>query len=206
MCPLQGFSRLEGHPRSVDPGVPVAAPQPSRDRVERVLHDDFAGSGPLAGRAIGRDTWRQAVGTRPGDFVVDGVSALVRVSPESSSKVVRNLAALVRPAAGRIVYTVPWKDPAAVGLSAEVIPPGKRSGEGERGRAGLILWQDADNYVVVSTWLDDAYSGVSLSSFYRIDAFEELFDAVWTNVGTRIRWGEPYRLDLDYVNGWFVSD
>ena len=201
--PLWGMRRFEAHPMSIDLELGHPPGRPLRRRGDQVLRDDFVGTGPLAGRAIGAHVWKQALCTRPGEFVLDEGTALVRVSPESSSKVVRNLIALVRPVAGRIAYTVPWKDPAAVSLSAEIVPPGTGRGAGDRGRAGLILWQDADNFVVVSTWLDDSYAGVSLSSFYRLDGFEELFDAVWTNVGTRIEWGQPYRLDLDCVEGWF---
>src|SRR5690606_8205248 len=31
-------------------------------------------------------------------------------------------------------------------------------------------------------------------SFYCLGGFEDIYDAVWTNVGRRIQWGTPYRL------------
>ncbi|MCA9873786.1 MAG: hypothetical protein KC441_09025, partial [Anaerolineales bacterium] len=57
-----------------------------------------------------------------------------------------------------------------------------------------VFWQDADNLLLVSTWLDDFYDGTSISSFFLLKGFEELYDAVWTNVGRRISWGQPYHI------------
>jgi hypothetical protein len=42
--------------------------------------------------------------------------------------------------------------------------------------------------------LDDVFAGSSISSFFTINGFEDLYDAVWTNVGSRIRWGVTHRL------------
>ncbi|HEY9605778.1 MAG TPA: hypothetical protein V6C85_29500, partial [Allocoleopsis sp.] len=55
-------------------------------------------------------------------------------------------------------------------------------------------WQDTNNYIIINNWLDDFYGGASVSSFFYLDGFEELYDAVWTNVGSRIYWGVPYTL------------
>jgi hypothetical protein len=35
-----------------------------------------------------------------------------------------------------------------------------------------------------------------LSSFFTIAGFEDLYDAIWTNVGGRITWGRPLRMKL----------
>ena len=47
--------------------------------------------------------------------------------------------------------------------------------------------QDDGNALIVSTWLDDEYEGASISSFFRLGGFEDLYDAIWTNVGDRVR-------------------
>jgi len=98
------------------------------------------------------------------------------------------------PAQGRTLYTVGWDDPDFVDLAVSVRPPGTRRGEGHQGRGGLVLWQDDDTYVVVNTWLDDDFAGSSISVFPHLGGFEDVFDAVWVNVGDRIRWGSRYRL------------
>ncbi|MEB3337939.1 MAG: hypothetical protein VKJ46_10780, partial [Leptolyngbyaceae bacterium] len=73
-------------------------------------------------------------------------------------------------------------------------PPGTGRHQDQKGRGGLIFWQDDHNYITVSTWLDDWYQGASISSFFYLKGFEELYDAVWTNVGSRVYWGIPYLL------------
>ena len=85
-------------------------------------------------------------------------------------------------------------DPAFADVEVEIVPPGTRQGEGERGRGGIVVWQDARNYFIVNTWLDDVYDGTSISSFFFLDGREDLYRAVWTNAGRRVTWGVPYRL------------
>jgi hypothetical protein len=84
--------------------------------------------------------------------------------------------------------------PAYADLEAEIEPPGSARGEGERGRAGLIFFQDEANYLIVNTWHDDQFQGASVSSFHRVDGKEDVYRAVWTNVGDRIQWGSRYRM------------
>ena len=62
------------------------------------------------------------------------------------------------------------------------------------GAEAVDLRQDDDNELIVATWLDDVYDGTSISSFFRLDGYEDLYDAIWTNVGRRVTWGVPYRL------------
>jgi hypothetical protein len=62
----------------------------------------------------------------------------------------------------------------------------------------VVFWQDDDNAVIVSTWLDDHYDGTSMSSFFRLGGYEDLYDAIWTNLGRRISWGRPYRLRVAF--------
>jgi hypothetical protein len=79
-------------------------------------------------------------------------------------------------------------------VQLDITPPGTQRKQGEKGRGGLIFWQDANNYITISTWLDDSYGGASISSFFYLKGFEDLYDAVWTNVGSRVYWGIPYTL------------
>jgi hypothetical protein len=103
-----------------------------------------------------------------------------------------------QPNPNRTFYTLSWADPGAADLEVEVTAPGSGRGEWERGRGGLVFWQDAAHYLVVNTWLDDHYDGASVSSFFYLDGFENLFDAIWTNVGDRITWGVAYRLRAQF--------
>lgn len=103
-----------------------------------------------------------------------------------------------RPNPGRTIYGVPWSDTRGANLSMEVTPPGTARGQGHRGRSGVAFWQDEDNHFIVNTWIDDAMVGVSLSAFLRLGGREKMFewDAVWTNVGSRISHGVPFVLSV----------
>ena len=154
------------------------------------VDDDLAGvEGDLAGRPVaGLDSvWSRTTGR--GRILVTPNGGQVDASAST-------------PLAGRTVYTIP--NP-VVGISAksveleiDVLAPGSGRDQGEKGRAGVVFWQDDDNVLFVSTWLDDHYAGTSVSSFFRLGGFEELYDAIWTNVGTRIAWGRPYRLRVAF--------
>ena len=52
--------------------------------------------------------------------------------------------------------------------------------------------------------MNDAY-GTSISAFFQVDGFEELYDAVWTNVGRRIRWGVPYDFRVAFDGSRFLA-
>ena len=86
----------------------------------------------------------------------------------------------------------------------EITPPGTKRGEWEFGRGGLVFWQDDDNQLIVNTWLDDFYDGTSISSFFHLRGFEEIYDAVWTNVGRRVQWGVPYRLRVAFDGNHYI--
>ena len=100
------------------------------------------------------------------------------------------------PLPGRTLYTIAWDDPDFAELEVTLTPPGTSRGQSEHGTAGFCLWQDDGHHLLVNTWLDDCYGGASLSSFPTIGGFEDLYDAIWTNVGDRIAWGRPLRLRL----------
>jgi hypothetical protein len=95
---------------------------------------------------------------------------------------------------GRTVYTVAWENPEFADIQVEITPPGSKRGQGEKGRGGLIFWQDSNNYIIINNWLDDWFAGASISSFFTINGFEDLYDAVWTNVGDRVSWGVTHKL------------
>ncbi len=114
------------------------------------------------------------------------------------------LASTITPNPGRSLYTFNWHDIAFASLAVDIMPPGTARGQGERGRGGLVFWQDPENYIVISTWLDDSYAGASISSFYRLNGVEEMFDTVWTNVGRRIEWGKSYNLRADFDGAVFM--
>jgi hypothetical protein len=178
------FRDFEAHPRQV-PLPPALGLRPPGIAVahEVAVSDDFAGpAAELAGRvpAGANGAWQRELGD--GEIRLDGRGA-ARVQADKS-----------RPNPNRTFYTLPWPDPALADLEVEITPPGSGRGEWERGRAGLVFWQDAANYLVINSWLDDHYDGASVSSFFYLDGFENLFDAIWTNVGDRITWGVPYRL------------
>jgi hypothetical protein len=95
---------------------------------------------------------------------------------------------------GRTGYGIEWHRPDFADLEVEITPPGSARGQGEGGRAGLVFWQDDANFLLVNDWLADSYAGASISCFSCVGGFEDLYDAVWSNVGDRVRWGAAHRL------------
>lgn len=185
---------FEAHPRAIplpDGLVPAALPWVPAPGATACA-DTFTGAtGDLEGRAtsLGARTWHRLTGT--GRFSVRGGRACVLASRET-------------PNPGRTAYGIPWHDPHFADLEVEIIPPGTRRGEGHQGRGGIVVWQDAQHYFIVNTWLDDVYDGTSVSSFFVLGGKEDLFRAVWTNVGRRITWGVPYRMRVT-TNGLFYQ-
>jgi hypothetical protein len=175
---------LEAHPRALDlPGELCTAPRSLSPGAALAWSEHFAYPlGDLAGHSGPAGTWQRTLGR---DHFVVTESGHLAVRAERAS-----------PAHGRTLYTVDWDDPGFADLAVTVRPPGTRRGEGHRGRGGLVLWQDESTYLVVNTWLDDGFAGSSVSVFPHLGGFEDVFDAVWVNVGERIRWGVPYRLRL----------
>ncbi len=173
---------LEAHPRTVTiPSLELNTPW-WREGTDTVIQDDFKdGQGDLAGKSTsqGDRIWQKTIGK--GVFKIQ--SGRVKVDAD-----VKN------PNPGRTAYTVPWDNPDLADLSVTILPPGKERGQGEKGRGGLISWQDKDNYIIINTWLDDFYEGESISCFFRIAGFEEIYDAVWSNIGAAIAFGQPYTL------------
>jgi hypothetical protein len=190
-CFLRDF---EAHPRTipVPPGFEFERREIPYGELVAIEDTFVGGARDLMGRKadVGNTTWRRDVGI--GSFALDGQGA------------VKVLATRTEPCPGRTAYTVAWDNPRFVDGSVEITMPGMGRGEGERGRGGLIFWQDDRNYLTISTWVNDAY-GMSLSSFFQRDGYEELYDAVWTNIGTRIHWGVPYVLRVRFDSQTFVA-
>lgn len=159
--------------------------------------DRFEGQpGDLADHDGPLGRWRQITGRRPVNVIAaDGGAGGAEVGPLVAPPEGR-LARLVQASGQRTAYVV---DGGPSGwIETEITPPGSGRGEGHGGRAGLVLYQDPDNYLIVNDWLDDSYPGASVSVFRRLDGYEEVYDAVWVNVGDRIRWGRPHRLAVGY--------
>jgi hypothetical protein len=188
-CVLRDF---EAHPRRIR--VPLDLGEswhPQGTRI--VVRDDFeSGPGELAGRStpVGSRTWRRQVGQ--GEFLLTGSLALaVRGSVQE-------------PCPGRTAYSIPWSNPRFADVSVQITPPGTRKGTGERGRGGVIFWQDAKNYITLSIFIDDWY-GMSIAAFFYRDGYEELYDAVWSNIGKRVHWGMPYSFKVVFDSHRFTA-
>lgn len=182
-----GASRsFEAHPRSIrlpevlDMGEPWVR---KGDRV--VVADDFSGEpGDLDGRRTptGDARWKRLIG-RGVIEVSDRRSARVRASPKE-------------PCPGRTAYVLDWPHGDFVDLEMTVTPPGSNAGERNQTTSGFILYQDPDNYVTLNAYKADYYKGGSVSTFFRYGGFEDVYDAVWTNVGDRIAFGKRARLRM----------
>lgn len=160
-----------------DPWLPPAGIAVAADALD-------GAPGDLDGRALpsGGVAWHRLRGS--GVLEIDGAGgARWRAGP-------------AQPLPERTIYAIDWADHGFADLEVTLTPPGSARGQREHGTAGFCLWQDEDNHLLVNTWLDDGYGGASLSSFFNIDGFEDLYDAIWTNVGDRVTWGRPLRLRL----------
>lgn len=181
------LTTIEVQPRHLDlpPSLrPTAIPIPAICAEPREVVDEFDGpDGALDGRPHPSGAiWRRSVGT-----------GAIEVTPRTA----RVAATAERPLPGRLVHTIDAPGPLPIELEIDVLPPGSGRGTGHRGRAGVIFENERDA-LIVATWLDDSYAGASVSSFFRKDGFEDLYDAVWSNVGQRIMHGRPYRLKVAF--------
>jgi len=177
---------FEAHPRRfrlpdlLDMGGPWLR---TGDRV--VIADDFSGKqADLDGREtpVGRARWKRVIGD--GVIELDGRgSARVRGSPQE-------------PCPGRTAYCVDWPHADFVDLEVTITPPGNRIGHGQRTTAGFIIYQDSRNYMTLNAYRADYYGGGSVSTFFKFNGFEDIYDAIWSNVGNRVTYGKPLRLRL----------
>jgi hypothetical protein len=180
------FSRFEAHPRMIPlPSALDLGPSWQAAGTRLRAADSF--SGPVADlegkpTAVGGKTWGRVFG--PGVFVLTGCGG-VRVDADAG-----------RPNPGRTAYAIDWDDPDLADVEVEMIPPGTGPGQREMPRGGLVFWQDPDNYLLVSDYIEDSHVGKSVSSFFRRDGKEDLYEAVWSCVGNRIHWGVPHRFRI----------
>lgn len=174
-------------PRRIPVPPALAVPLPWVPQGSTVLvADHFAGScadldgQPLAGGGV----WRRLVGR--GGIGSDGSGAVVSAGPG-------------RPAPGRTLYGLDWPDPDFADLEAVIVPPPLTGRGGANSRAGVVFWQDPANHVVCNLWLNGGDRSMpetygSVSCFFYRNGFEDVYDAVWTNVGGGLRHGVPATL------------
>ena len=185
---------FEAHPREIPVPPEFDLGRPWRMQGEKVvLSDDFSGpAGELAGRVTttGGERWSRTIG--------EGV---FRLTGEGSVKVD---ASVERPNPGRTVYTIAWEHTDLADVEVNITPPGTGRGQNEFGRGGLVFWQDSRNYISLNLWMNDDY-GFSISSFFYIDGYEELYDAVWTNIGRRVYWGTPFDFRAAFDGNHYIA-
>jgi hypothetical protein len=187
-------SHLEAHagrvrmPQELDLGT-IDFPPPSCVR----MRETFEGSArSLEGKALteGGRTWRRLIGR-----------GAIRVLGDGSARVAASAA---EPNPGRTAFGFDWDEPDFVELEMRLTPPGTQQKQRERSRSGFIVWQDPDNYVIVNVWNSDVYGGASVSSFFHLQGFENIYDAVWTNVGRRVWFGREVLLRLAFDGEQFL--
>lgn len=53
--------------------------------------------------------------------------------------------------------------------------------------------------------MDDHFPGTSVSTFYRVDGHENMYDAVWTLTAERVTWSKPFDLRVVCDGDRFVA-
>lgn len=188
------FQNLESHPRNIPIPAELKMGAPWQKQGTQILvADNFASNranSDLNGRLseIGEQTWRKEIG-----------KGEMRLTNDKS---VRVKASAEQPNPGRLAYTVAWKNLEFADISVDILPPGTARHQREKGRGGLIFWQDADHYLIINHWLDDTFDGSAMSAFLHVDGFEEIYDGVWSNLAGRITWGQQhtFRVTFDGLN------
>ena len=177
---------FESHPRQcrLPPVLDMGAPWLcTGERI--VASEDFDGpERDLDGKptTTGGQTWKRTIGV-----------GRIKVAGDGSGKID---ATSRRPNPGRTAYTIDWHNADFADLEVEITPAGTAKGQDEHGLCGFILWQDDENYVTLNIWRYDSYGGASISTFFQLDGFEDLYDAIWSNVGNGVYWGVPHRLRI----------
>ncbi len=177
---------LEAHPRHVAIPAELDLGEPWWPEATQLeIMDQFDGNpGELAGRItnIGSEHWRREIGN--GSIALTGHGA-AKVKASSD-----------HPNPGRTAYTLAWDDHEFADLQVDITPPGTKRGQGESCKGGFIFWQDEENYIILNCYIDDGYGGGSLSTFFYLNGSEDLYDAVWANVGEQIYWGKTLTLRM----------
>jgi hypothetical protein len=182
---LQSF---EAHPRTLPVPHSLRMGEPwLRRGTEVVIEDHFQGAvADLSGRPTptGGKIWRKQIGTGVMELTGGGAVKIKATAKE--------------PSRGRTAYMVDWDNPDFADLAVEITPPGTKPEDREHGLCGFIFWQDPDNYITVNIWVNRSYGGASISCFFQLDGFEDLYDAIWTNVGRRVYYGVPVALRMAF--------
>lgn len=182
----KAISAFEAHPRQVrlpdmfDMGKPWF-----RQGTREVVVDDFSGEpADLEGRKtpVGGKCWNRIIG-----------NGFIEVTGQGFARV-RGTAQ--EPCPRRTAYCVDWPHPDFVDIEVTITPPGNQAGERQRTTSGFILYQDSNNYMILNAYRADSYSGGSVSTFFKFQGFEDIYDAIWSNVGNRVYYGRPLRLRL----------
>ena len=183
-----GFQAFEAHPRTVPLPQTLQTGEPwLRKGTEPILEDSFNGpAGDLEGRTTttGRKIWHRQIGTGAMALTGDGA-----VKIKATAK---------QPNPGRTAYMVDWDFHDFADVAVEITPPGTGPDQREHGLCGFIFWQDPDNYITVNIWVNHSYGGASISCFFHVDGFEDLYDAIWSNVGKRVYYGVPLTLRIAF--------
>jgi hypothetical protein len=183
---MGSLSSFEAHQRSIELPKSLTMESPwFRKGTRLVVADDFEGQPEdLEGRAtpLGGRRWSRAMGT-----------GVIETTGSGSARIKGTVQV---PCPGRTAYCIDWEHPDFADLEVIITPPGTQRGEKERSMAGFILFQDMENYVTLNVWRTDYYGGSSISTFFKFADFEDIYDAIWTNVGNRVYYGKPSRLRL----------
>jgi hypothetical protein len=182
------FHSFEAHPRTVPLPQTLQMGDPwLRKGTEVIFDDSFNGvPGDLEGRttSTGNRIWRRQIGA--GTMALTGDGA---VKIKATAK---------QPNPGRTAYMVDWDFHEFADVAVEITPPGTGPDQREHGLCGFIFWQDPDNYITVNIWVNHSYGGASISCFFHLDGFEDLYDAIWSNVGKRVYYGVPLTLRMAF--------
>jgi hypothetical protein len=182
------ISSFEAHPRSVPLPDALDMGQPwLRTGKEIILLDNFDGArADLAGTmtTVGGKIWKKDIGSGVMELTGGG-SVKIRATAKQRNP-------------NRTAYMVDWDYPEFADLEVNITPPGTGPGEREHGLCGFIIWQDPDNYITVNIWVHESYGGASISCFFHLNGFEDLYDAIWSNVGKRVYYGVPLTLRMSF--------
>lgn len=213
-------SYFEAHPRTITLPSDLLLPEqeaPLEDTGSVVVaSDDFSGGYTnLAGRKtpVGGLTWEKKASRNENEYLVTDGAGHVTVFPraQDSSR------------SGLLLYGLPWPSqyrnfasleatiiPAGQGvLRAEDAPlgPGERRCSGfdetspsknNRLRAGLFLWQDRDNYILLRGFMDNSQSDASEVEWQVPERPDYAPVARRTNLGVRWCHGLPTTLRLSF--------
>ena len=193
------FRNFEAHPRTIE--IPAALDLGSLwyqlgEKV--VVSETFDGEARLLeGKqtTTGGKVWERTLGRGIIDVLGNGTAKVRATAAE--------------PMIDRTIFSIDWDHAQFADLELDMTPPGDKHGEDEKGRCGVVFWQDADNFLMINIFVDDSHPGVSISTFSHLEGVEEMYDAVWTMMIRHVYRGKPCRLRVvfDGVNYLcFVND